>query len=41
MFLKNPAYYEMVKLPEKLPVDFEKKSDLKKIARAKDCSAFL
>ena len=41
MFQKNPAIYEMIKLPDKLPVDFEKKSDLKKIARAKDCSAFL
>lgn len=41
MFQKNPAIYEMIKLPDKLPVDFQKKSDLKKIARAKDCSAFL
>ena len=41
LFVKNPTLYEMLKLPEKLPVEFEKKSDLKKIARAKDCSAFL
>ena len=41
MFQKSPALYEMIKLPDKLPVEFEKKSDLKKIARAKDCSAFL
>ena len=41
LFQKNPALYEMLKLPEKLPVELEKKSDLKKIARAKDCSAFL
>lgn len=41
LFLKTPALYEMVKLPDKLPVEFEKKSDLKKIARRNDCSAFL
>ena len=41
LFQKNPALYEMLKLPDKLPVELEKKSDLKKIARAKDCSAFL
>ena len=41
LFQRNPALYEMLKLPDKLPVEFEKKSDLKKIARAKDCSAFL
>lgn len=41
LFLKNPALYEMMKLPDKLPVEFEKKSDLKKIARRNDCSAFL
>lgn len=40
-FQKNPAMYEMVKLPDKLPVEFEKKSDLKKIAKRNDCSAFL
>lgn len=40
-FQKNPALYEMVKLPDKLPVEFEKKSDLKKIAKRNDCSAFL
>lgn len=31
----------MIKLPDKLPVEFEKKSDLKKIAKRNDCSAFL
>jgi adenylate/nucleoside-diphosphate kinase len=41
LFQKNPALYEMVKLPDKLPVEFEKKSDLKKIAKRNDCSAFL
>lgn len=41
VFQKNPALYEMVKLPDKLPVEFEKKSDLKKIAKRNDCSAFL
>ncbi len=41
LFQKNPALYEMLKLPDKLPVEFEKKSDLKKIAKRNDCSAFL
>lgn len=40
-FQKNPALYELLKLPDKLPVQFEKKSDLKKIAKRNDCSAFL
>lgn len=41
MFIKNPAMYELAKLQDKLPVQFEKKSDLKKIARKNDCTAFL
>jgi len=31
----------MLKLQDKLPVEFEKKSDLKKIAKQNDCTAFL
>lgn len=31
----------MVKLPDKLPVEFEKKNELKKIAKRNDCTAFL
>ena len=41
MFIKNPVMFEMVKLQDKLPVEFEKKSDLKKIAKKNDCTAFL
>lgn len=26
LFIKNPTIYEMVKLPDKLPVEFEKKN---------------
>jgi hypothetical protein len=26
LLIKNPALYEMVKLPDKLPVEFEKKN---------------
>ncbi len=26
LFIKNPMLYEMVKLPDKLPVEFEKKN---------------
>ena len=40
-FVRNPALYELAKLQDKLPVEFEKKSDLKKIARKNDCTAFL
>jgi hypothetical protein len=31
----------MVKLQDKLPVEFEKKSELKKLAKQNDCTAFL
>lgn len=41
MFIKNPVLFEMVKLQDKLPVEFEKKSDLKKLAKQNDCTAFL
>ena len=41
LFIRNPALYEMVKLPDKLPVEFEKKNELKKIAKRNDCTAFL
>lgn len=41
LFIRNPTLYEMVKLPDKLPVEFEKKNDLKKIAKRNDCTAFL
>lgn len=41
LFQKNPALYELVKLPDKLPVEFEKKNELRKIAKRNDCSAFL
>lgn len=41
MFIKNPVMYELAKLQDKLPVEFEKKSDLKKIAKKNDCTAFL
>ena len=40
-FIRNPVLFEMVKLQDKLPVEFEKKSDLKKIAKKNDCTAFL
>lgn len=40
-FIKNPVLYQMAALPDKLPVQFEKKSDLKKIAKKNDCTAFL
>ena len=41
LFIRNPTLYEMVKLPDKLPVEFEKKNELKKIAKRNDCTAFL
>jgi hypothetical protein len=41
LFIRNPTIYEMVKLPDKLPVEFEKKNELKKIAKRNDCTAFL
>lgn len=41
LFMRNPALYEMVKLPDKLPVEFEKKNELKRIAKRNDCTAFL
>lgn len=41
MFVKNPVLFEMVKLQDKLPIEFEKKSDLKKLAKQNDCTAFL
>lgn len=41
LFIKNPVLFEMVKLQDKLPIQFEKKSDLKKIAKQNDCTAFL
>jgi hypothetical protein len=41
VFIRNPTLYEMVKLPDKLPVEFEKKNELKKIAKRNDCTAFL
>lgn len=40
-FIKNPVLFEMVKLQDKLPVEFEKKNELKKIAKQNDCTAFL
>lgn len=41
LFIKNPAMYELAKLQDKLPVEFEKKNDLKRIAKKNDCTAFL
>jgi adenylate/nucleoside-diphosphate kinase len=41
LFIRNPTLYEMVRIPDKLPVEFEKKNELKKIAKKNDCTAFL
>lgn len=40
-FLRNPAAYELSKLQDKLPVEFDRKNELKKIAKRSDCTAFL
>lgn len=40
-FLANPDKYKHVKLPDKLPVQFEKKNLVKKVAKQVECTAYL
>eukprot|EP00825_Cyclidium_porcatum_P011085 TRINITY_DN1566_c0_g1_i6.p1 TRINITY_DN1566_c0_g1~~TRINITY_DN1566_c0_g1_i6.p1 ORF type:complete len:1401 (+),score=376.97 TRINITY_DN1566_c0_g1_i6:144-4346(+) len=40
-FLANPEKYKQVKLPDKLPVQFEKKNLVKKVAKQVECTAYL
>ena len=40
-FMANPEKYKSVQLPDKLPVQFEKKNLVKKVAKQVECTAYL
>lgn len=40
-FMANPDKYKSVQLPDKLPVQFEKKNLVKKVAKQVECTAYL
>lgn len=41
LFIANPQKYANVNLPDKLPVNFNKRNLVKKVAKKGDCTAYL